>query len=86
MGTSNRPNPFSTAPWSGDVLRSCSREILQLSSENARLTEELARARVRNQDLMQSAEIWIRLYETQLARANRLAGQAAATATEGSRS
>jgi hypothetical protein len=86
MGTSNRPNPFGTAPRSGDVFRSCAREILQLTAENARLTEELARARVRNQDLTQSAELWIRLYEAQLARANGLARQTAALRMESPRS
>lgn len=71
MGTANRTNaPAAALPRLGDPHRSCYREILRLSSQNARLSEELARARSRHQDLIQSAEIWIRLYEAQLARAN----------------
>jgi hypothetical protein len=46
------------------VHRSCCREILRLHSENARLSEELARLRAAHEDLRSSAEIWIKLYET----------------------
>lgn len=44
---------------------------LQLSRENARLAEENHRLRAQNADLEASAEIWIKLYEAALARANR---------------
>ena len=37
------------------------------------LTEELSRVRQENQDLRQAADIWIRLYERQLTRANEAA-------------
>ena len=86
MGTPNRPTTAGTAPRPADVHRSCCREILRLSSENARLTEELARTRARHEDLTRSAEIWIRLYETHLAQANRAAGRPAAAAMEAPRS
>ncbi|HTM24387.1 MAG TPA: hypothetical protein VL225_04285 [Vicinamibacterales bacterium] len=59
----------------GDEHRSCYREILRLSSENCRLLEELARVRARHEDLIRSAEIWIRLYEAHLARAYRPTGR-----------
>jgi hypothetical protein len=41
--------------------------------ENARLRRELDRLREENDDLRKSADIWIRLYERQLARAKTLA-------------
>jgi hypothetical protein len=47
----------------------CCQEIHTLTIENRRLRDELARARARQDDLTQSAEIWIRLYEAHLARA-----------------
>jgi hypothetical protein len=47
--------------------RACREEIRRLTEENARLTAELALARQRSEDLAQSAEIWIRLYEARLA-------------------
>jgi hypothetical protein len=46
------------------------RELLKLDAENARLAEEIKRLRDENQDLRDSAAIWIRLYERQLGRAN----------------
>jgi hypothetical protein len=49
--------------------QACCREILRLTRENARLTDELARASATNEDLARSTAIWIRLYEAQLARA-----------------
>ena len=42
---------------------------MRLTNENARLANELTRARAVNEDLTRSAWIWIRLYEAQLARA-----------------
>lgn len=47
----------------------CRKEIQRLTSENGRLRQELATARMRQEDLANSAEIWIRLYEAHLARA-----------------
>ena len=46
------------------------RELVTLDAENARLAEEIKRLRDENQDLRDSAAIWIRLYERQLGRAN----------------
>lgn len=43
---------------------------VQLARENIRLLEENDRLRQENADLAASAEIWIRLYEAALARAN----------------
>ena len=45
----------------------------QLRAEMARLTREIERLKQENMDLRESAEIWIRLYENQLSRANRAA-------------
>jgi len=44
--------------------------ILTLTRENARLAEETHRLRQQYQDLAASTEIWIRLYEAALHRAN----------------
>ena len=44
--------------------------ILTLTRENARLAEENHRLRLQYQDLAASTEIWIRLYEAALHRAN----------------
>jgi hypothetical protein len=41
-----------------------------LSEENVRLAREIARLTQENQALRESAEIWIRMYENQLERAN----------------
>jgi hypothetical protein len=43
----------------------------ELARENLRLTAENARLADENQALRDAAAIWIRLYESQLARANR---------------
>lgn len=43
---------------------------MQITRDNARLIEENARLRRENADLAASAEIWIRLYEAALDRAN----------------
>jgi len=45
--------------------------IAALLRENARLTEELETLRRSHSDLAASADMWIRLYELALARANR---------------
>ena len=45
--------------------------LLTLARENARLAEENRRLDQRYQDLMASTDIWIRLYEAALLRANR---------------
>ena len=42
----------------------------QLHQENARLTDELQQLRRVNADLLASADLWIRLYEHALTRAN----------------
>ena len=44
--------------------------ILNLTRENARLAEEYHRLRQQYQDLAASTDIWIRLYEAALDRAN----------------
>jgi len=44
--------------------------ILTLTRENARLAEENSRLRQQFQDLSASTDIWIRLYEAALERAN----------------
>ena len=49
------------------------RERDDLRAENARLAAEVERLRQDNKALRESAEIWIRLYENQLSRANRTA-------------
>jgi hypothetical protein len=87
MEFSNRPDAAAAAlPASGGAHRSCCREILRLTGENARLTEELARAQARQEDLARSAEIWINLYETCLDLANRSASlQKAARSPEPTR-
>ena len=46
------------------------RELSKLDADNARLAAEVRRLREENQDLKKAAELWIRLYERQLARAN----------------
>jgi hypothetical protein len=46
------------------------RELVRLDTENALLIDEIRRLRDENQDLRDSANIWIRLYERQLGRAN----------------
>lgn len=54
---------------SQETLRQRYSEVTQLA---ARLIEECRRLRSDNDDLRASAEIWIRLYERQLERANGL--------------
>jgi hypothetical protein len=50
-----------------DCLR---RHQERLAEEHARLTREVARLTALNAELCESAEIWIRMYENALARAN----------------
>ena len=45
-------------------------QAARLTRENARLAEENERLRQQRDDLVASAELWIRLYEAALARAN----------------
>ena len=45
--------------------------VTQSAAENARQGTEIERLRQENEALRASAEIWIRMYENQLARANR---------------
>jgi len=45
-------------------------ELIKLDADNARLAAEVRRLHQENQDLKKAAELWIRLYERQLARAN----------------
>jgi hypothetical protein len=74
---SNRSNaPGTVMPRSLGTHRACCREILRLTRENARLADELARARATHEDLNKSTDIWIRLYEALLARARRAQTQA----------
>ena len=75
-GLPRRTHAFGgTIPRLGDQHRACGREILRLNAEIATLRDELAHERTLNEDLSQSAAMWIRLYEEQLARANALAGR-----------
>ncbi len=46
------------------------RELARLDGDNTRQAAEIRRLREENQDLKKAAELWIRLYERQLARAN----------------
>ena len=85
--TSNRSNtPGAAMPKSLGTHRACCREILRLTNENARLADELVRARATTEDLTKSTDIWIRLYEALLARARRSQTQASPPSTEVSRS
>lgn len=57
-------------PWGAPHVDDQVRAV-QLARENTRLAEENHRLRTQNADLAASAEIWIKLYEAALARANR---------------
>jgi hypothetical protein len=50
-------------------------ELNVLKSENERLRQENAELRETFDHLHRSAQLWVRLYERQLARANELAGR-----------
>lgn len=52
-------------------------ERMHLAEENTRLTLELRRLGEENAALREAARIWIRLYEKQLERANRVTKQLA---------
>ena len=56
-----------------DSLR---RQLADVDAENARLATEIRRLQEENQDLRDAADIWIRLYERQLTRANEAVDQA----------
>jgi len=53
------------------VPAASTRPIEWAGNENARLTREIARLAQENEDLRESARIWIWLYEKQLDRANK---------------
>jgi hypothetical protein len=55
------------------------RERDLLADENTRLTQALEQLVQENEALRESAEIWIRMYECQLDRANKATGQSAVT-------
>jgi hypothetical protein len=55
--------------------------ILTLTRENARLAEEHHRLHQQYQDLLASTDIWIRLYEAALDRANGCSGAQGTSAT-----
>lgn len=57
--------------------------LLTLTRENARLAEENRRLYQQFQDLAASTEIWIRLYELALQRANGCVGEHAAAGVPG---
>jgi hypothetical protein len=57
-------------PQTGRVKVDEQIRAVQLARENMSLLEENERLRHENADLAASAEIWIRLYEAALARAN----------------
>ena len=61
----------------GEVDR-LQQELESLSEETLALRMEIARLIQDNQDLRESAKIWIRLYDAQLARANRAVAELAA--------
>lgn len=71
MGMPTRPLTSAAVLPQVGLHHSCCREILRLNTENARLHDELERIRAQHEDLTKSAEIWIRLYETYLALANK---------------
>jgi hypothetical protein len=86
VSASGRRERSATVPPRPDAVH----DVKLLQAENARLAAELERLRQENGDLREAAEIWIRMYENQLSRANRaadllahcanaLAGQAGAT-------
>ena len=56
----------------GDTIRQLRQRYSELTALAARLVDECRRLRADNDDLRGSAEIWIRLYERQLDRANDL--------------
>jgi hypothetical protein len=64
---SDREQAVWAALSESDGLR---RERERLAHESVRLSTELGRLRDENEDLRASAELWIWLYEVQLARAN----------------
>jgi hypothetical protein len=70
VATSQVPKTHAAALPVVGIHHSCCREVLRLNSENARLHDELERVRAEHEDLTKSAELWIRLYETQLKLAN----------------
>jgi hypothetical protein len=68
-----RGGPFGQPPQANGLSQDreqMARELVRLDTENALLMEEIHRLRDENQDLRESANIWIRLYERQLGRAN----------------
>jgi uncharacterized coiled-coil DUF342 family protein len=69
-GARTRPEPgLGKAFTERDRLR---QELVTLSAEVGRLTEDMVRLREENEYLRRAAEIWIHMYERQLARANEL--------------
>ena len=56
---------------------------LDSAAENARLAQEIERLRRRCDELTASAETWIRLYESALARANAAEAREAGSGTAG---
>ena len=54
-------------------------ELADLAADRARLETEIRRLQEENQDLRDAAELWIRLYERQLTRANEAEERAAVT-------
>lgn len=56
----------------GDTIQQLRKRYSEVTALAARLVEECRRLRADNDDLRGSAEIWIRLYERQLDRANGL--------------
>jgi hypothetical protein len=59
-----------TVRWTVAARDAVASEGDRLAAENARLHREMERLQQDNCDLRASAEIWIRLYEKQLSRAN----------------
>ena len=69
------PERAADLPQQGE--ESLRRELAARNADNARLAAEVRRLQEENQDLRDAANIWIRLYERQLARANEAVQHAA---------
>jgi hypothetical protein len=63
-----------TVRWTVAPTETVAPESERLVAENARLYREIERLKEENGDLRASAEIWIRMYENQLTRANLATG------------
>ena len=72
-----RIGPERAADLPQQAQESLRRELAARNADNARLAAEVRRLQEENQDLRDAANIWIRLYERQLARATEAVQHAA---------